>query len=469
MFSDMAHYVPFLESQAKGNILEIGVRKGESTRAFLSGLKKNGGHLYSIDINDCGHVAEDPNWSFLKVDSRNHKEVTNFAPKTIDILFIDGDHTREGYRNDLITYSALVKDGGLIISHDIDTSHSHTIENGHPEGPSEAIREEYFRFVTETGYYHYELQGFAGLGVIVKGAVRCIEQPTRVNPFARLDPKKVLITFITTHHPSAIPHVAAQRERMKNSPLPYVFVYGDLKSNIEPVSRQPLADEVFLPVNDKKEYMVLKDQAIFKWAMDQGYDFMFRACHDSIVYPDRIIKNFELLRKHDYAGTMCGYGAMAGTKDVFTLRYLDYMHGGVGIWLSRRAMEMLVADQWKGPYSSPYTTKIEITPGQWFDGSWHIYWDDLWIGEVLKGNLNYSDPRRNDIYDNYLVNVLDDPTLFASNTPFDPNKVIATHSPEQMGESNIKPKPYSTRTGTVTLLNVNWGKTQSEFKAVAPK
>ena len=196
---------------------------------------------------------------------------------------------------------------------------------------------------------------------------------------------------------------------------------------------------------------------------------MFRACHDSIVYPERIIKNFELLRKHDYAGTMCGYGAMAGTKDVFTLRYLDYMHGGVGIWLSRRAMEMLIADQWKGPYSSPYTTKIEITPGQWFDGSWHIYWDDLWIGEVLKGNLNYSDPRRNDIYDNYLVNVLDDPTLFASNTPFDSGKVIATHSLAQMGESNIKPKPYSTRTGTVTLLNVNWDKTQSEFKAVAPK
>jgi hypothetical protein len=144
------------------------------------------------------------------------------------------------------------------------------------------------------------------------------------------------------------------------------------------------------------------------------------------------------------------------------------MHGGVGIWLSRKSMEMLIADDWKGPYSSPYSKQIEITPGTHFPGSWNIYWDDLWIGEVLKGNLNYNDPRRNNTYGNYLVSVYDDPSLFASNYPFDSEKVITTHSPEQMGTSDVKPKGFSTLDSRMSLLSVDWDKTNSDFKVVAP-
>lgn len=475
MSVEMTHYVSFLESQAKGNILEIGVRDGESTRAFLSGLEKNKGHLYSVDINDCSQVAKNGRWSFLQADSRNHEAILNFVPETIDVLFIDGDHSQAGYKDDLKTYSALVRAGGLIISHDIDTSHGGTIENGYADGPSDKIRDEYFAFIERNNYIHYELPGLAGLGVIVKSKVPVgtlsvkEEESTRINPFGQSNTKSVLIAFITTHHPSGAAFVVEQRERMKNSPLPYVFVYGDAKSQEGVPDREPLADELFFPVNDTKPYMVHKNQALFRWALERGYDFVFRAAHDTIVYPDRILKNFDVLSKHDYAGTMCGYGAVNATKDIFTLRYLDYMHGGVGVWLSERAMKMLAADEWKGPYSSPFSTKIEITPGQWFDGSWNIYWDDMWMGEVLKGNLNYNDPKRNNMYENYLVHVLDDPTLFASNTPFDSSKVIATHNPKQMGETALRPKAFSTRTGAMTFLTVDWEKSKSEFKALGPK
>jgi predicted O-methyltransferase YrrM len=471
MSLELTHYVPFLESQGKGNILEIGVRDGESTRAFLAGLSKNGGHLYSIDIKDCSGVTKDDNWSFLQADSRDHEKVRQFVPSTLDVLFIDGDHTQSGYRDDLETYSALVREGGLIISHDIDTTHNYTLENGHPDAPSAKIKDEYFDFIERNNYIHFELPGYAGLGVIVKS--KMTEGPistrsTRVNPFMQSNSKTVLLAFITTHHPSSIPFIAMQRERMKNSPLPYVFVYGDAKSQVGIPDRAPLTDELFFPVNDTKPYMVLKNKALFEWALEHGYDFVFRMAHDTVVYPERIIKNFALLSKHDYAGTMCGYGAINATSDIFTLRYLDYMHGGVGVWLSERAMRMLIADEWKGPYSSPLSKKIEITPAQWFDGSWDIYWDDMWMGEVLKGNLNYNDPKRNNMYENYLVHVLDDPTLFASNTPFDSNKVIATHSPQQMGETNLRPQAFSTRTGTMSFLTVDWEKSKSEFKEIAP-
>ena len=297
----------------------------------------------------------------------------------------------------------------------------------------------------------------------------------RINPFA-VPQSRVLIAFISAHHPSRLSHVAAQRERMRNSPLPYVFVYGDRLSQSEPLpDRAPEKDELFLSANDTRFYMVEKDKQLFAWALSRGYDFVFRACDDSIVYPARIMSNFEQLRQHDYAGTMCGYGSMNVIRDgktengVFTLKYLDYMHGGVGIWLSARAMRMLVADPWQGPYSSPYSNNIEIAPGNYFKGSWGIYWDDLWIGEVLKGNLNYNDPRRNEIYDNYLVHVWDNPELFASNTPFDESRVIATHSLEQMGSSDLKPQPFSTRWDMIPRVVVDWTEAKSEFHAISPK
>ena len=276
---------------------------------------------------------------------------------------------------------------------------------------------------------------------------------------------KILIAFLTAHHVSRVSHVIAQRACMKNSAVDYKFVYGSAASNGMP-DRALLEDELFFDVDDTKPYLVLKNKAVFKWALEHGYDYVFRACDDTVVYPERLLAHFDVLKDHDYAGTMCGYGVLPG-HGVFTLRYLDYMHGGVGIWLSRKSMEMLIADDWKGPFSSPYSKQVEITPEYFFKGSWHIYWDDLWIGEVLKGNLNYNDPRRNNVYGNYLVHVLDDPTRFASNLPFDAAKVIATHSLEQMGTSDVKPEPYSTLTGNMKFISVDWKNVKSQFKEVA--
>jgi hypothetical protein len=276
---------------------------------------------------------------------------------------------------------------------------------------------------------------------------------------------RILIGFLTAHHASRAVHVTAQREWMKNSPIDYKFVYGTAASNNMP-NREPLPDELFFDVNDTKAYLVLKNKALFKWALEQGYDYVFRACDDSVVYPERLLQHVELLAQHDYAGTFCGYGKLPG-YGIFALRYLDYCHGGVGIWLSRKAMAMLLADDWKGPFSSPLTRYVELTPdGEPFKGSWHIYWDDLWIGEVLKGNLNYSDPRRNAIYQNYLVHVLDAPALFASNKPFDEGRIIARHSLEQMGTSNIKPEAFSTRLSTIQYLKVDWKTATSDFHAI---
>lgn len=44
--------------------------------------------------------------------------------RPIDVLFIDGDHTYDGVRNDYVNYRGLVRDGGVIAFHDIVEDHS---------------------------------------------------------------------------------------------------------------------------------------------------------------------------------------------------------------------------------------------------------------------------------------------------------------------------------------------------------
>jgi predicted O-methyltransferase YrrM len=171
VWSDIGHYLPFMREHAKGVVFEIGVRSGASTAALLLGVEEHHGHLYSVDILDCGSLFRGhPNWTFLQTDSKDTAKVMETIPQTIDVLFIDGDHTRDGYTHDLYTYSPFVADGGLIISHDIDPLPGWTIEELGPElgvgYPSKAIREEYFKFVEEHKYDHAELAGRCGMGVM---------------------------------------------------------------------------------------------------------------------------------------------------------------------------------------------------------------------------------------------------------------------------------------------------------------
>lgn len=429
--------------------LEFGVQWGFSTSALANIFDKVVGVDNFVGDKHAGFggisLSDAENrlapWSNIHLFRQNYQDWIKFDTNDYDLIHIDIIHT---YEDTFALGCWAVNHAKLVIFHDTESF---------PE-----VKRAVSDLATLTGREFHNYDQSYGLGILAPpGFTSQAKQP------------KVLLGIITAHHSSRAAYVAAQRERLKNSPLDYKFVYGAASSQQEKVEpRNPLPDELFFNVDDTKAYMVLKNKALFRWALDNGYDYVFRACDDTIVYPERLIAHLDTLVKHDYAGTMCGYGKMAGTGEVFVLRYLDYMHGGVGIWLSRKAMEMLLADDWKGPWSSPYSKQIELTPGSFFEGSWHVYWDDLWIGEVLKGNLNYNDPRRNNVYANYLVSVYDAPQLFASNKPFDSAKVIATHSLEQMGTSDVKPDNFSTLDGKIKLVPVDWNKTKSEFKAVAP-
>jgi predicted O-methyltransferase YrrM len=167
---DMKDFVGWMRKHAKGNVVEIGVRDGASTSAFLAGVEENGGHVYSIDVQPCGHLFEGhPQWSFLQANSTDVDAMCKFIPFEIDLILIDGDHSRAGVLND-IEYCRQLRTGGMVLFHDI-------APEERPSGcsdmswPGDDVKNVYTALcnsMVPLGWTHMELPGKYGLGVLKK-------------------------------------------------------------------------------------------------------------------------------------------------------------------------------------------------------------------------------------------------------------------------------------------------------------
>lgn len=107
-------------------IVELGVRWGNSTVALLVHCHYNDAHLYSIDIEDC-HVARSiinalglaQYWTFAQCNDVDYiKKWKIKDDNTIDLLFIDTDHTYDLTKKELEEYSPYIRKGGVILFHD---------------------------------------------------------------------------------------------------------------------------------------------------------------------------------------------------------------------------------------------------------------------------------------------------------------------------------------------------------------
>jgi methyltransferase family protein len=121
-YPDIFHHMPRLREASHGNVLEIGVRHGASTCALLVGVEEHGGHVYSVDIEDCSRLFYGhPQWTFIQSDSRMVRAIMSVIPKYLDLLFIDGDHTWGGVFSDLTNYGPFAN---KIMLHDADAANS---------------------------------------------------------------------------------------------------------------------------------------------------------------------------------------------------------------------------------------------------------------------------------------------------------------------------------------------------------
>jgi predicted O-methyltransferase YrrM len=149
-------------------VLEVGTANG-GTLFLLSQVAHPQATILSIDLPG-GDFGEGYAWWRMPLYRRfARKEQTmhlvrgdSHSPQTLrrvrealggcalDLAFIDGDHSYAGVRSDFETYGALVRQGGLVVFHDIAA----------PADP--AIQVPRFWNEVKQGYRHLELVGHPG-------------------------------------------------------------------------------------------------------------------------------------------------------------------------------------------------------------------------------------------------------------------------------------------------------------------
>ncbi len=114
-----------------------------------------------------------------------------------------------------------------------------------------------------------------------------------------------------------------QRETfLRDCPVDHRFFRG-----FGPRLPAPCADTVFLDVDDGFPSLPFKTGAALRWALAEGYDYVFKCDTDTYARPERLLASgFEA---SDYAGYF-RYDPGPGA----------YASGGSGYWLSRKAMEI---------------------------------------------------------------------------------------------------------------------------------
>ena len=153
-WSDVQDHLPTLYAAARGNVLELGVRAGVSTCALLAGVADHGGHVWSVDINDCRPaIGPHPDWTFTQADSCDAAAID--APEQLSALFIDTEHTADRTYRELSLWGPRVQPGGVILLHDTDDMSTYP-----------GVRNAIERYCADTGRTPEYREGSYGLGVI---------------------------------------------------------------------------------------------------------------------------------------------------------------------------------------------------------------------------------------------------------------------------------------------------------------
>lgn len=158
---DIREQMPVLYAWARHarSVIELGVRSGNSTSAFLAALEGRG-ELWSVDIAPPQVPAYwhgQPHWHLLVCDDLEPRAV-RFCPDQADVLFIDTSHYYDHTLAELRLYVPKVRSGGVVLMHDTGP--------GWPD-----VARALDSFSRETGLSWYDHPGWPGLGVIeVPGA-----------------------------------------------------------------------------------------------------------------------------------------------------------------------------------------------------------------------------------------------------------------------------------------------------------
>lgn len=161
--SDINEHLPTFVKAVKdlrpNNVVELGVRYGLSTIAWMYGLQETGGRLWAVDcsfpvpsgvgfyadvnlLDPQGPLGVVPHWTFL-LGYDTSDQVLEALPEEIDILFIDTNHVYEETLVELALYWPRVKSGGRIYLHDTNIETTGNATTPQPPFPVRTAAEEF--------------------------------------------------------------------------------------------------------------------------------------------------------------------------------------------------------------------------------------------------------------------------------------------------------------------------------------
>lgn len=171
---DLRGHIPFLRecvTMPAPVIIECGVRRGRSTRAFLLAASNRDGQVWSVDLAppDVPPVIRDhPRWHFLQADDLS-SEAQAWLPASCDVLFLDAhdddwtvDQLIKHVLAELEAYVPRVRPGGLVLAHDTQWEPRDT-DLGAPVG---GVAQALDIYCADTGLEWSNRPGYYGLGVL---------------------------------------------------------------------------------------------------------------------------------------------------------------------------------------------------------------------------------------------------------------------------------------------------------------
>jgi predicted O-methyltransferase YrrM len=121
--TDFEVLMKVIQSEDIKNILEIGTHMGGSAdllirnflpEKFVTVEKEEENHFNEVLVHDKYNYL----WGHDSTDQKTIQKVKELMPE-VDLLFIDGNHEYKYVRWDFENYSPLVRNGGIILFHDV--------------------------------------------------------------------------------------------------------------------------------------------------------------------------------------------------------------------------------------------------------------------------------------------------------------------------------------------------------------
>lgn len=159
----------------KGICVNIGAGFGTSSMSVLEVRPDLKETFYTIDIrnddNPFGGLMNERN-AFKKFDMEHPNQIHGDSKEVadvwdngeVDFLIIDGDHTKEGCRGDILKWEKHLKVGAIVFVHDYQSYHWHQVTYAVNELMFDDPKYKYLEKTSKTGKGCYAIFEYCGKG-----------------------------------------------------------------------------------------------------------------------------------------------------------------------------------------------------------------------------------------------------------------------------------------------------------------